>query len=213
MDAHLGRLLGRLEDDRVAREQRREDLPRRHGEREVPRRDHADDADGHAHAHRPLVRHLARRRDAVHAAALAGGEVRHVDALLHVAARLDEDLAHLARRRLRQHLLVLGDRLAEPIEQLATLRRGRELPRAHGTTRGLDRVIEIVRPGIRERTEDLAGRGVEVLEGAPRTGRDPLPADVVEEGLRHGRSMARVGRRARIAPDADLEGCGPRSPV
>ena len=39
---------------------------------------------------------------AVHAAALAGAEEGHVDALLHVAAGLLEDLAHLARGVLGQ---------------------------------------------------------------------------------------------------------------
>ncbi len=51
-----GRVLGRLEHDAVAGEQRREALPRRDGHREVPRRDHPDDADGLAGGPRQLVR-------------------------------------------------------------------------------------------------------------------------------------------------------------
>ena len=44
--------IGRLEHDRVAVAERRRDLPRRDGDREIPRRDDADDADrlaGHRH--------------------------------------------------------------------------------------------------------------------------------------------------------------------
>ena len=51
--AHVGRVLGRLEHDAVAREQRGEALPRRDRDREVPRRDHPDDADRLARASSP----------------------------------------------------------------------------------------------------------------------------------------------------------------
>ena len=40
------RVLRWLDDDAVAREQRGQDLPGRNRDREIPRRDHADDAEG-----------------------------------------------------------------------------------------------------------------------------------------------------------------------
>ena len=58
LDEALGeqrRVLGRLEHDRVAADERRAELPGRDRDREVPRRDRADDADRHAHAHHELV--------------------------------------------------------------------------------------------------------------------------------------------------------------
>ena len=62
------------------------DLPGRDRDREVPRRDHADDADRLAHAHVELVAELGRRRLAEQAPALAAHVVGHVDRFLDVAA-------------------------------------------------------------------------------------------------------------------------------
>ena len=84
-------------------------------------------ADRLADAHRPLVGQLGRDRLAGHPAALARHEERDVDALLDVAARLREDLAHLARHRPGQALLVLGHERAEAVQDLAALRGGRRL--------------------------------------------------------------------------------------
>ncbi len=71
------------------------------------------DPDRLADAHRPLVGQLGRHRVAEHPAALAGHQERDVDPLLDVAARLGEDLAHLAGHRSGQALLVLGHERAE----------------------------------------------------------------------------------------------------
>ena len=57
------RLLGRLEDDGIARDQRRPELPGRDDERIVPRHDRADDAERLLAHHRDVVR--ADRRDFV----------------------------------------------------------------------------------------------------------------------------------------------------
>ena len=112
----------RLEDDGVAGDQRRHHLPARDRHREVPGRDDPGDADRLADAHRPLVGQLGRHRVAEHPPALAGHQVGDVDAFLDVAARLGEDLAHLARHRPRQALLVLGHQRAEAVQDLAALR-------------------------------------------------------------------------------------------
>ena len=90
------RVVRGLEDDGVPADERRHDLPRRDGDREVPRRDHADDADGLPNAHLELVGQLGGRRVAEEATSLAGHVVAHVDGFLDVAARLGEHLPHLA---------------------------------------------------------------------------------------------------------------------
>ena len=98
------RLRRGLEDDGVAADQRRDDLPRRDRHREVPRRDDRADAERLAHRHRELVAQLGRHGLPEHAAPLAGHVEGHVDGLLHVAAGLVEDLAHLARHVARELL-------------------------------------------------------------------------------------------------------------
>ena len=75
----LGRVLGGLEHRGVAAQQRREDLPRDVGDRRVGGDDQAGHAERLADRHRLPVRHRARRRLAVEAAALAGDEVAHLD--------------------------------------------------------------------------------------------------------------------------------------
>ena len=68
----------------------------------------------------------------MHPATLAGHQEGDVDAFLDVAARLGDDLAHLAGHRPREPLLVLGHQRAEGVQDLAALRRGRALPHRAG---------------------------------------------------------------------------------
>ena len=118
----------RLEDDRVAADERGRDLPGRNRDREVPRGDHADHADRHAHAHVELVAELRGGRLAEQAPALARHVEAHVDRFLDVAAGLGEHLPHLARHQQRQLVLVLADERAEAVEDLAARRRRDEPP-------------------------------------------------------------------------------------
>ena len=117
-----------LEDDGVPEDQGGHDLPGRDGERKVPRGDRCDDPERRAHRHRPFVRELGRHDVAELAATLARGVVGHVDALLDIAARLREDLAHLARHFARELVLALEHQLAGPVQDLAALRRGEQTP-------------------------------------------------------------------------------------
>ena len=91
------RVLGRLPDDRVAAQDRRHEVPGRHGDGEVAGGDDRGDADRHAEREELLVRHLRRHGLAVEAPALAEEEVARVDDLLHLAERLGVRLADLAR--------------------------------------------------------------------------------------------------------------------
>ena len=88
-----------LEHDGVAGHERRHHLPARDRHREVPGRDDPGHTERLADAHRPLVGQLRRDRVAGHPPALAGHQVGDVDAFLDVAARLGDDLAHLAGHR------------------------------------------------------------------------------------------------------------------
>ncbi len=160
------RRVGRgLEHDRVAEHERRHDLPRRDCEREVPGRDRGHDTERCAHRHRPLVRELGRHDVTELPAALAGGVVGHVDALLDVAAGLGEDLAHLGRHRAGEVVLALEHDLAGAIEDLASLGRGDETPRLERPPCGVDRAVDLGLRRLRRGRDDLARRGVEPLEG------------------------------------------------
>ena len=97
-------------------------------DREVPRRDRADDADRHAHRHVELVLELRRRRLPPQPAALAGHVVGHVDRFLDVAARLGLDLPHLVGHQVGERRLLALEDLREAVEDLAALRRGHEPP-------------------------------------------------------------------------------------
>ena len=108
------RVFGGLDDDGVAADERGHDLPRGNRHREIPGRYQPAHAYRLARAHRVLVRQLGLCREAVQSAALARDEVGHVDGFLHVAARLFQDLAHLARHRARELFFAPDQNLARP---------------------------------------------------------------------------------------------------
>ena len=195
-----------LEDDRVAADERGRDLPARDGDREVPGRDRADDADRLADAHLELVRHLRRRRLAEEAPALAGHVEGHVDRLLDVAAGLGAHLPHLAHHQLGQLVLVLDEALRDPEENLAAARRRRQAPALVGLLRGLDRAVDVGLRRARERPDRLARGRVRRVERVVAGGVDPLAADEVLRSLcRCGRHLApcrfsAVDSRLRVMP-------------
>ena len=79
-------VFGGLDDAGVAADERGEELPRGDGHGEVPRRDHAADADRHAQRHGEFVGQLRGGGLAEEAAAFAGHVKGSVDGFLHVAA-------------------------------------------------------------------------------------------------------------------------------
>ena len=208
--AESGRVGGRLEDDGVPADERGQDLPRRDRDREVPRRDHADDADRLPDAHVELVRKLGRCRLPEQAPALAAHVVGHVDRFLDVAARLGQDLAHLAGHQLRDVFLLLGQQLGEAEEDLAPPRSWDEPPVLVGRLRGGDCAVDVLGARARESADRLAVRGARAFEGLAGGGVDPLAADVVLEGLRaqdrHGVDSSRP-LRARLRPRGRCRGC------
>ena len=83
----------------------------------------AADAERLADRHRELVAQLGGHGLPVLAAPLARHEERHVDRFLHVAARLVENLAHLARHVAGERLLALGEELRGAKQHLGAPRR------------------------------------------------------------------------------------------
>ena len=171
VDRRQRRQRRRLEDDGVAADQRRRDLPRRDRHREIPRRDHRADAERLAHRHRELVAQLRGHRLPVLPAALAGHELRHVDRFLHVAARLLEHLPHLARHVAREGFLLLDKACGRRQQQLGTLGRGHEPPRLVGPRRRVERGVRVGRGRVLEQPNHVARRPPD--SGSRRSGPTP----------------------------------------
>ena len=127
-----GRIRRRLDHRRVATDERREELPGGDGDREVPGGDDADDPDRAPDGHGELVGHLRWHGLPEEAPALPGHVVRDVDRLLDVAARLGQDLAHLAGHEPGELFLVLGQQARDAEQDLATLRRRHGAPAREG---------------------------------------------------------------------------------
>ena len=146
------RELGRLEDDRVARRERRAHLPRGDRQREVPGRDEPDDAERLADGEpepagdrdRVAQQPLGRRR------VVAEGVGHHP----HLAARVADRLAGVARLEHRELLVVLGDGVGQPVQQPGAVARrdrapapGRPPWRARPPRRRRRRSRAVPRPG------------------------------------------------------------------
>ena len=94
------------------------------GHGEVPRRDEADDAYGHADAHGELVLQLGGRGLAEEAAAFAGDVEGLIDGFLHVAAGFGQHFAHFAGHVAGVLLFALLQKDAGADEDLGALGRG-----------------------------------------------------------------------------------------
>src|SRR5690606_32274189 len=147
----------------------REDLPRGDREREVARRDDAADADRPAVAHGPLVAQLARHRVAEEPPPLRGRVIGRVNALLHVAARFFEDLAHLPRHDPGDLLLARGQDVTRAADDVAPPGRRGPAPALEPLTGGLDRSLHVLGTGERPQADEVVPvRGIAVLEVFPR---------------------------------------------
>ena len=155
----------RFEDDGVAADQRRNDLPRGDGHRKVPRRNHGTDPERLPHRHREFVTELGRHRLTILAAAFSRHEERHVDRFLNVAARLVEHLSHLTRHVPGQRVLAIGNQLRRPKEDFGTAGSRNEAPQLERAPRGVNRPRDVRRRRLLEHPEEIAGvRRVAVLE-------------------------------------------------
>ena len=191
-ERHDRRLLGGLEDDGVARGQRRRELPRRHQDRVVPRHDHADHADrlardqaDHARPGRPdlavdLVDGLGEVAEAGHGAA---------DLALGVADRL----AHVDGDHRRELVAVALDQVGEAEQDGAALARREARPRARleRAARGGDGAVDVLGVAGGDVEDGLARHGADARERRAGGGVDE---GAVDEGA--AAEAARVGERA-----------------
>ncbi len=186
-DAAAGRLLGGLEDDRVARRQGRGDHPHRDRDREVPRRDDRDDAARRVVHRVALAGNLEERLAALERDRPARVELEEVDRLADVGVGLAPGLGALADGERGE----LGAARAQPRaardEALGAARR-----RASPTSAGKAAAAP------RDRLGGLVGRrrrcGRDDAVGVARVGRDELVAlaAVVADPHRHAKWPARA---------------------
>jgi ParB family chromosome partitioning protein len=164
------RLLSRLDHDRAAGGERRTELPRGHGSREVPRCDQQRDADRVMGDQHPVQ---AAGRDGVvpvRPHRLLREPAQELGGVGHLAARLGQRLAHLADDQAGQ-LVGAGDHpLVRAPQDLAALARRPGRPLAGGRGRRGDGGDPVVGPGGLERLDRLARGRVDDVE-MPQGGR------------------------------------------
>ena len=150
------RQLGRLQDDGVAGRQGRRDLPRRDDQREVPGDDQADYpewlAEGHVDA--------AGDRDRLSEQPLgrSGVVAEGLDDHGHLAARVRDRLAGVARLQRRELLAPAVERIRQPVQQQRPIAGRDRTPAGERAQRALDRCIRLLRAGFRNFGQDLLGR-------------------------------------------------------
>ena len=146
------RELRRLQHDGVARGERGAELPRRHVERVVPRRDRPDDAERVAAEERRVVLEVLARGAALEEAGAAGEEAPVVDGEVHL--ELDDRARACRRCCISSRLMVVEvglDRVGDLVQDLAARSRG--VVAAHVVERRRPRP----RPRRRRRRASLAG--------------------------------------------------------
>ena len=167
-----------LEHDCVAIGQSRRDLPGGNGDREVPRRDDADDAER-------LARHLdvdvgphAREFLARDPQGFAGEEVEDLPGSSRLANSLWKRLAFLARKQASE-LLAAGENFGRSAQQdVVALLRRRARPGGKRRMRGLDRGVRLSRVGLCVFADDVIRvRRVDVASDASAV--DPFSRDKV----------------------------------
>ena len=185
------RLLRGLEDDRVARRQRRAELPGRHQQRVVPRHDQPDHADRLARDERE--RRRSRRPDLAVDLVDRLGEVAEVGRrAVDLALRAADRLAHVERDHQREPVAVALDQVGQPQEDGAARARREPRPRAglEGAPGHRDRAVDVLGVAGRDVEQRLAGERADAREGRARRGVGELPVDE-----RLAPEPARVGER------------------
>ena len=184
------RLLGRLEDDGIAGDQRGADLHRGEQDRVVERHDPGDDAEGLAQrVVEPAV------GDGNRLAAQLQGEAREVAQLGHADRDVDAHVAHgaavVGRVEPGQLFLTPPERLDELQELGRALGRRRRAPGGEGRACGGHGSIDVARAEARELSDQLARRRVARVDRLAALGHAQLAPDQGRERL-HGGARACV---------------------
>ena len=170
---------GRLEDHHVAGGEGGTGLPRRHEHRVVPRRDADGDADGLAHHHaHGLARHLERL--AVLVLDHAGVQLEGVRRVLHVHARLLEELAHLQALEPGELLGALAEERRGSVQHLGALHGLHLRPRTvvERLTGGADRLLGVGYAALRYAGDHFFGGRIGHLVGLSAGRVRPAAVDV-----------------------------------
>ena len=200
------RQLGRLEHHDVARRQRRADLPDRHHQRVVPRRDLADDAQRLAPDQRRVALAVLAGQRAVQRARRAGEEAQLVGAHRHLLGGQRVRLADVDRLERGELLDVVVDDVGHGQEQLLAAAGRRVAERDPGGARGGDRALDVGARPLGHARDDLARGRVEDVAGRAVDAVDQLAADQVAELADRGGAHFTPPRRRSGGP------CGPRRP-
>ena len=195
------RLLAGLEYDGVAGSDRRADLPDRHRERIVPRRDLRHHADRLAADHRRVALHVLARRLALHDARRPGEEAQVVGDRRQLLAHGRDRLADVQRLGLADLLAALVDRVGDPQQRERALARRRARPAVECALRRGDSGIDVRRARQGCTGDDRTGRGIVDLLGRTGAGGNEGAADEV------------VDRRRRCAHRAAISFYGEPSPT
>ena len=174
-----GRELGGLEHHRVPRRQRGTELPRRHVERVVPRRDRRHDTDRVAAEERRVVLHVLTGGPAFHEAGTGREEPPVVDGEVHLELDDRTRLPDVADLEILDRLHVVRDRVGDLAQHLEPDAGRRAGPRLERLRRGADRLVDVFPVAGGDLVEQLAGRRVAHLVGLSGLRRPPGTADVV----------------------------------
>ena len=195
-----GRLLRRLQHDRVARRERRGGHPGGDREREVPGRDHRGDAERLVADRVALPGRLGERRRLIERRGAGRVVLEEVDRLADVGVGLRprlRALAHLERRQLEAALAQGRGRIGQHPRALGAAVRA---PVGEPDDRGVDGRLGVLAPrrGRRPRRPARARPGRSTAGPAPRTGSPPISHRDLERQPR-GRAppAPRAGGRGR----------------
>ena len=203
--------MGRLDDHRATRRDRRRDLARAHRHGKIPRRHEHARTHRLAHGEDPPraggVDHVA----PVYAHGLLGEPAEELGRVGDLRARLRQRLAHLKRHHQSQLLRARDDRLVGAPQDLPTLARGgRAPPRLRLRRRG-ERLERVLGARVGHLGELLAGRRVLHAERRPAGRLAPAPSHVQlpRQPLHHrpllGWAVRHHGTRPACALRAHLE--------
>ena len=127
-----------------------------------------------------LVGQLRRHGVPVQAAAFARRVVAAVDRFLHVAARLFDHLAHLARHLAGEVFLALHEDAGRFEQHLGPTRRGHQPPFLVSLFCRLNRHVDVFAIGFLKDARHFAGiGGIQVFEAAGRPALQPFAADKI----------------------------------
>ena len=186
------RLGGRFEHDAVAEGDRRRDRPQRELEREVPRRDDADDADRFALDDVLLPLDLRSAVAPRHPERIGGDVVHHLAGRSELPRRLRSGAAGLDRQQFRQLLVVRLDEVLDVADDLAALLREDVSPLFLRPSGRLERLVDVGDGARGNLAHDLARGGILDGNRLLAVGRPPLAVDVQAAPVRVDREVARL---------------------